>query len=188
MNYTREAVGGHPRMSGPRRPPVPWWAAPLLWLGMVSMGLMAGLFYAFAVSVMPGLARTDDRTFVFAMQRINQAIENPAFATTFFGAFLFTGASAFVQYRLGMRAAARWVVAGLVLYVVALAITMGVNVPLNERLASAGDPSKIADLAAVRESFEGVWVTTNTVRALACTLALGCLGRALTLHGRDEVR
>lgn len=32
---------------------------------------MAGLFYAFAVSVMPGLRTADDQTFIDAMQRIN---------------------------------------------------------------------------------------------------------------------
>ena len=41
------------------------------------MGLIAGLFYAWACSVMPGLARTTDRTFVEAMHHMNQAIINP---------------------------------------------------------------------------------------------------------------
>ena len=33
----------------------------------VAMALLAGLFYTFAMSVMVGLRRTDDRTFVTAM-------------------------------------------------------------------------------------------------------------------------
>ncbi|WP_242659440.1 DUF1772 domain-containing protein [Thermostaphylospora chromogena] len=152
----------------------------------MTMGLMAGLFYAFAVSVMPGLARTDDHTLVLAMQKINAAIENAVFAASFFGAFVFTGAAAIVHHRLGWRAAARWTLAALALYVVALIITMGVNVPLNARLASVGDPGVISDLAAVRARFEGTWVTANTARAVACTLALGCLARALSRHGRSE--
>src|ERR671916_3351001 len=36
----------------------------------VAMGLLAGLFYSYACSVMPGLSRTDDRTFVSGMQQI----------------------------------------------------------------------------------------------------------------------
>ncbi|SDL03976.1 DUF1772 domain-containing protein [Nonomuraea jiangxiensis] len=157
------------------------WASPLLWLATVAMGLMAGLFYAFSVSVMPGLAQADNRAFVLVMNRINQAIENPAFALTFFGAFVFTGAAAIAQYRMGLRTAARWTAAALALYVVALAITMGVNVPLNEELAKAAD-----DYAAARENFEGLWNVTNNVRGLACTLALVCLARSLRLQGRDE--
>ena len=43
----------------------------------ITTGLMAGLYYAYACSVMPGLSRTDDRTFVSAMQQINVAIINP---------------------------------------------------------------------------------------------------------------
>ena len=56
----------------------------------MTTGLMAGLFYAFACSVMLGLNRTDDRTFVGAMQRINVAILNAWFLVSFVGALVFT--------------------------------------------------------------------------------------------------
>ncbi|MGP3926838.1 hypothetical protein [Streptomyces sp. 8N616] len=56
----------------------------------ITMGLMAGLFYAFAISVMPGLGRTDDRTFVDAMQKMNAAILNGWFAIGFAGALVLT--------------------------------------------------------------------------------------------------
>jgi uncharacterized membrane protein len=48
----------------------------------LTMGLLAGFFYAYSVSVMPGLGRTDDRTLVDAMQQINEAVENPVFSPT----------------------------------------------------------------------------------------------------------
>lgn len=159
----------------------------VLGVAMLVMGLTAGLFYAFVVSVMPALARTDDQTFVTVMQQINDVIQNEAFFSTSVGAFVFTGAAAVLEHRLGARAAVRWILAALVFYVVAIAITMGINVPLNEMLAAAGDPSRAADLAAVRDDFEGPWVVAHAVRTVACTLALACLGRALSLHGRSEV-
>ena len=56
-----------------------------LLVATLAMGLLAGVFYTFAVSVMPGLARSDDRTFVAAMQQINVAIQNPWFSLTFLG-------------------------------------------------------------------------------------------------------
>lgn len=161
-------------------------AGPLLGVAMLAMGLMAGTFYAFVVSIMPALARTDDQTFVTVMQQINEVIQNPGFFIIFFGAFAFTGAAAILQYRLGARATVRWILAALTLYVVTLAITMGINVPLNEMLAAAGDPSRVTDLATVRDDFEGPWVAAHAVRTAACTLALACLGRALSLHGRGE--
>ncbi|SDI44786.1 Uncharacterized membrane protein [Actinokineospora alba] len=161
-------------------------AGPVLWLATMTVGLIAGVFYAFAISVMPALAKTDDRTFVDTMQNINRAIENGAFGSAFLGSFVFTGAAAIMEHRLGRRAAARWVLASFLLYVVAVAITMGVNVPLNQDLEAAGAPASIPDLAAVRAAFEGPWNSAHLVRTVACVLALGCLGRALWLHGRAE--
>ena len=58
-----------------------------------------------------------------------------------------------------------WTVAALVLYGATLLITMRCNVPLNDRLDAAGPVDRIADLAAVRESFEATWVRWNLVPA-----------------------
>lgn len=141
----------------------------------ISMGLMAGLFYAFAISVMPGLGRTDDRTFVGAMQQINEAILNGWFAVVFAGSALLTLVA--VLLHLG-HPGLPWIVAALVLYGAALAITFTINVPLNNALAAAGELDRIADLAAVREHFEVRWVRWNVVRGVACTIAFGCLAWA----------
>jgi uncharacterized membrane protein len=56
--------------------------------------------------------------------------------------------------------------------------------PLNDDLAAAGDPARIADVAAVRDHFEDPWVAWNIVRGVASTAALACLGWALVLYGR----
>jgi uncharacterized membrane protein len=53
---------------------------------VIAMGLLAGLFYAFDVAVMPALTAADDRTLVDAMQQMIDKIENPAFFVTFLGA------------------------------------------------------------------------------------------------------
>ncbi|MEU8517532.1 DUF1772 domain-containing protein, partial [Kitasatospora sp. NPDC048722] len=65
-------------------------------------------------------------------------------------------------------------------------VTMGVNIPLNNQLAAAGDPSAITDFHGVREKFEGTWVATNMLRTLLCTAGLAALTRALVLHGRGS--
>jgi uncharacterized membrane protein len=158
----------------------------VLCAAMVATALITGLYYSYAISVMPGLARADDRTFVMVMQSINEVIQNAVFGAAFAGAVVLAGAAAILQWRLGRRAAARWTGAAFILYVVSLAITMGINVPLNDQLASAGDPSQILDLAAVRRHFEGLWVTANVVRTVVGILALVCFGQALSLHGRGE--
>ncbi|MEU8928145.1 DUF1772 domain-containing protein, partial [Kitasatospora sp. NPDC048545] len=69
-------------------------------------------------------------------------------------------------------------------YVVALLVTMGVNIPLNNQLAAAGDPSQITDFAAVRAKFADTWVSANMLRTALCTGGLLALSRSLVLHGR----
>jgi hypothetical protein len=56
----------------------------------LTMGLMSGVFGIYSNAIMPGLRRTDDRTFVAAFQSIDRAIINPAFMVTFVGALVFT--------------------------------------------------------------------------------------------------
>jgi uncharacterized membrane protein len=149
------------------------------------MGLWAGIEYAYASSVMPGLADSSDRAFVEVMQKINDASENPVFFAGVFGALLLTGAAAVMLRRQGVGPAFQWTIAALVLYVVSLVVTMGANVPLNDELGDAGSPDRIADLAAVRDDFEDPWVAWNIVRTVVSTVALGCLAWALVLYGRE---
>ncbi|GII60598.1 membrane protein [Sphaerisporangium krabiense] len=149
----------------------------------VTTGLVAGLFYAYACSVMPALRRTDDRTFILVMQRINVAILNGWFAAGFAGAPLLTAAALALHLDGEHRGALPWIVAALLAYGVMLAVTFGVNIPLNNELDAAGEPDGIADPAAVRARFEARWVRWNVVRALASTAALGLLAWALLMHG-----
>ncbi|GAA3032927.1 DUF1772 domain-containing protein [Streptomyces lactacystinicus] len=159
-------------------------AGPLLVGATVAMGLMAGLFFAFDVSVMPGLAAGDDRTYVTAMQHINKSIENGLFGLVFVGAFAATGLAAWLLHKAGRRRAALWAALATALYVVALIVTMGVNIPLNNELAAAGDPSQIHDFAAVRARFADSWVPANMLRTALCTGGLLALTRSLVLNGR----
>ena len=154
-----------------------------IWLGaaVVAMGLLAGLNYDWAVAVMPALTAAEDRTLVDAMQ---QSLDNPAFPLT----FLVPGALAAVALvqvrRSGSPRGARWIVAGLALYAVAVVVTGAIHLPLNEDLENAGDPARIENLAAVRDDFAGPWVAWNIVRALAATAAFACLAWALVVRGR----
>jgi uncharacterized membrane protein len=150
----------------------------------LTTGLAAGLFYAFFFSVMPGLGAADDRTFVSAMQSINVRILNGWFALAFVGALVFTALALALHLDADRRAVLPWIAAALVLYLLTLAITFALNVPLNNQLAAAGDVAGIADLAAVRDRFEAAWVRWNTLRTVTSIAAFGCLVWALVLHGR----
>jgi uncharacterized membrane protein len=150
----------------------------------VAMGLVAGVFALYAHTIMPGLGKTDDRTFVGAFQSIDRAILNPWFlGGGFFGSLVLTVVAAIAQ--LG-RDPLPWVAAALVLYLVAFVITIGINVPLNDAIKAAGDPDRITDLAAVRERFnEARWASWNLVRVVTSTVAFGLLAWALVLQGRS---
>lgn len=151
----------------------------------ITMGLMSGLFYGFSVAVMPGLGRSDDRTVIEAMQRINVAILNGWFMLGYLGSLLFTGlAVALHATGSGDRAALGPLIGALVACVLAMGITARVNIPLNNALDKAGPVDRIADPAAVRRAFEGPWVRANVWRAVLCTAAVGLLAWALVLHGR----
>ncbi|MFG2040409.1 DUF1772 domain-containing protein [Dactylosporangium sp. NPDC048998] len=177
----RPAPAGTPSTGGGQRV-----AGALLIASVVCMGLMAGLFWGFDISVMPGLGDSDDRTFVTAMQHINADIENGLFGLVFVAALLLPAAAVVVLFAQRRRGAALWTALATVAYFLVLVLTMGVEVPLNDTLARAGSPDRIPDLHKVRTDFEGVWVTVNHFRTLLCTIAVAGLGRALSLHARAQ--
>ncbi|MGI5417514.1 DUF1772 domain-containing protein [Actinomadura luteofluorescens] len=154
---------------------------------LISTGLMAGLFTGFAYAVMPGLNRSSDRTLIEAMQGINKAILNPAFMLPFMGSIPLIALAVFLAWRGHGRPAMPWLIAALALYLIAFMVTTGVNVPLNDQLAKAGDPQHIDHLDTVRDQFENKWVIGNTVRALLHTAAFACLAWALVVYGAHRL-
>ncbi|MFI7527315.1 DUF1772 domain-containing protein [Nocardia salmonicida] len=155
-------------------------------LALLSTGLIAGVFYAYAISVMPALARTEDRTLIDVMQKINVVIINPWFMFGFMGTVGFTALAAALHLGKEQRSTLIWIGIALALNVIAFAVTAGLNVPLNDALAAAGDPASIADAAAVRADFEATWVRWNIVRAVVHTAAFLVLCGALFAAGVQQ--
>jgi uncharacterized membrane protein len=152
----------------------------LLISATMTMGLAAGVFMLYAHTIMPGLRRTDDRTFVEAFQATDRAIINPWFMlTAFLGALVLTIAAAIVSRG---TAALPWTAAALGLYLVAVIVTIAVHLPLNNAIKAAGHTQ---DFAHVRQQFhEARWAAWNLLRAATTTTAFGLLAWALVLHGR----
>jgi uncharacterized membrane protein len=148
----------------------------------ITVGLMAGVFALYSLAIMPGLRRTDDRTFVGAFQQIDTAIVNPLFLSIFIGALLLTGLAALLHLSEGT--VLPWILAAFVLYLYVFVSTVRVNVPRNVYIKAAGDPDRIEDLAGVRERFdEAKWTRWNLARTIATTAAFGCLCWALVEYG-----
>ena len=138
--------------------------APVLLAATVAAGLQAGTYYTWACGVMPGLARTDDRVFVYSMNHVNTAIVNPVFMLTFLGA----PALALAAVVTSSPSARAWAIAGLALTIGTVVVTAVGNVPLNDALAAGGS----------RGDFESAWVRWNVVRTVTSAGALAALAWA----------
>ncbi|MFC0533793.1 anthrone oxygenase family protein [Phytohabitans kaempferiae] len=158
-------------------------AAVVLILATMTTGVMAGVFGLFANTIMPGLGRTDDRTFVGAFQQIDRAIINPLFMAFFFGALVLTGLAGALHLGAAGRRALPWIAVAFVLYLAVVVITIAVNVPRNDAIKAAGDLERIGDLAQVRREFdEARWRAFNWVRVVLTTGSFALLCVSLLLQ------
>ncbi|MGH3759242.1 DUF1772 domain-containing protein [Actinophytocola sp.] len=144
----------------------------VLVVATIAAGLLAGLFYAYSCSVMPGLGRGDDRTFVEGMRGINVAIVNGWFLLSFLGAPLLSGVALLLH--LGAGPELWWLVAAFACLLAMLVITRVVHIPMNDALDAGGD-----DYAEVRARFETSWVRWNVLRTVVSVAGFGCLVTAL---------
>jgi len=140
----------------------------------VGCALMTGLLFAFSVSVMSALGRLPAAHGMSAMQSINVAILNPVFGLVFLvatvGSACLVVTSLFVPGRPG--GVARLVGGALFLGGVVL-VTMALNVPLNDALASI-DPDA-PDAALVWEHYLTRWTAWNHLRVGAGVVATTAL-------------
>ena len=157
-----------------------------LMVATILTGLVAGVVGIYANAFMPGLAKTDDKTFVGAFQAVDRAIVNPVFlGIGFFGALIFTGIAGVLSLK---EKALPWIAVAFVLYLVTVILTMAVNVPMNDALKAAGDPAAI-DVAAARAAFdEARWRAFNLVRTNLALVSFGILGWALYLTGKSAAQ
>lgn len=151
----------------------------LLAAATVTVGLAAGVFFAYSTSVMLALRKVDDRAFIDVMQKINVAILNGWFLTAYVGALLTAVVAVLLHLGGAQRHILPWLIAAALLYAVAFVVTAAINVPLNNRLDAAGPVSGIADPAAVRAAFETDWIRWNVVRTVASAGSLLALAIAL---------
>ncbi|TWD82798.1 putative membrane protein [Kribbella amoyensis] len=148
----------------------------------ITTGMVAGVYAIWANTIMPGLGRTDDRTFVGAFQAMDRAILNPVFiGLGFLGSLVLTLVAGLLH--LG-EDPLPWIAAAFVLYLLTVIITISANVPRNDALRAAGDPDTI-DVAAARAAFdEARWRRFNLARTGLNTVAFGLLAWALFLAGK----
>lgn len=149
-------------------------------------GLVSGFLFAFAVVVMPGIARLCDTSYIRAFQVIDGVIQNrqPLFVLVWLGSAVALIAATLLGLET-LAPAERWLlVAMAAVYVLGVqAPTFVINIPLNNRLQSL-DADVLDEVAGRKEraAFEGRWNRSNVFRtALSCLVTLG-LAHLLALY------
>ncbi len=138
--------------------------------GQGLFALMAGFFWSFSTTVMPGLALLDPAAAMAAMQAINIAVRNAVFGAGFFGAAVL--AAAILVAGLWRR---DWLTAaaGAVYLALVFAVTLTCNVPINQALAGL-TPAEAPAAGALLDR----WVWWNHLRTVASMTAFALLAAA----------
>ena len=98
-------------------------------------GLMAGVFFAFSVSVMGGLGKLPASEGIAAMQAINVAIVNPLFLFAFLGTAICCVAAMLAGLWDLQNGMSRYLIAGGIFYLVgSILVTAVFNIPRNNAL------------------------------------------------------
>ena len=143
---------------------------PAVLVTIVMFALMAGFFYSFSVTVMPGLDQANHGSAIEAMQGINRAVRNPVFFATFFLSPVFALGLAVLAWFAGQRRTAVFLLLAGACYVAGVIVpTSTINVPLNMDLA--GIDAAVASVS-VWTAYSSDWTLWNTLRALPAVLAV----------------
>lgn len=160
----------------------------VLFVAAMLAGSLAGFFLTYAFTIMPGLETTDDRTFVEAFQGLERTFGTFDYGYNWPVVFGFFGGPLTTVVAIALnrgRPIVWWLVAALVLSVATIVITVSFNVPLNDKINAAGDPSMI-EAVQVRADFrENWWRAWNLVRSTTAAGSFVCLGWALFLRGNS---
>lgn len=164
------------------------WKTVLLGVSIVATGLMSGLWYGWAVSVIPGTRRVRDENYIDTMQRINRAIINPGFIVPFLGIPIVIVVAAVMQFRAG-DARRGWLLAGAAaVYVIGvLGVTARRNVPLNDELDAFDlDGSDAAALSVRRETYEAPWNRWHYARTVANVVSFVLVSTAALVSAESD--
>ncbi len=150
----------------------------------LSTGLIAGLFYAWSISVTPGLAKIGDDSYLISFQSMNRAILNPIFFIFFMGLVILLPLLCYLYYQSTVGTQFWCIVTATFLYLFGvMAVTIFGNVPMNNTLEVLQiDSMNLEQMASFRLGFERKWNNLNTIRTICSSLSFLSLVIACTLN------
>ena len=139
-----------------------------LFIAALGAGLMAGVYFAFSTFIMRSFDRLGAVQAADAMNSINEVILGSWFMILFFGStLLYAALAGFAVYDTDL-AGRGWLFAAGLVYVVGMFLCTALfNVPLNNRLAAAGDDDNVK--AETWKHYFVHWTRWNHLRAM-CSL------------------
>ena len=151
----------------------------VLLLSIVLCSLVAGLLFGFAVVVMPGITKLQDREFLLSFKHMDGIIQNnqPLFILVWAGSII-TLFSKLILGTLnldGTELYLLWIASVLYLFGVQLP-TFQFNIPLNNLLQSM-DLQVLgeSELSSLRDDFEKPWNRWNRLRTINSILSVSIL-------------
>ena len=134
--------------------------------------LVAGLLFTFALIVMPGLGRLDDRGFLIGFQQMDRIIQrsHPIFVTVWLGSILSLPIAIALGFGSVGGLAHGLLITVTVLYFAGVQLpTFRGNVPLNNKLQTLElEAMSEPEFANVRKAFEPEWNRLNMFRTIIC--------------------
>ncbi|WP_370674183.1 DUF1772 domain-containing protein [Pleomorphomonas sp. PLEO] len=149
------------------------WLNLLLFTAALGAAIMGGIFFAFSNFVMPAVAQQPATSGIATIQTINVTVQNPVFLAIFLGTALISIVLVIAVLGIGHPRPFLMIVGAIFYIIGTFGVTVALNVPMNEVLASLPPESPEAHL--IWADFLSDWTFWNSIRAAAAVIAATCL-------------
>ena len=145
-----------------------------LFFSTLLCSLVTGFILTYAIVVMPGLSKLDDKEFIKAFQVTDGIIQNnqPIFILIWVGSIISVLITIIISiFTLGLLEAWKIIFVSLVYLIGVQAITIIIHLPLNKRIQNIDiNSTNLQSLNEERKNFETKWNYFNNIRTVIAFL------------------
>ena len=145
-----------------------------LFFSTLLCSLVTGFILTYAIVVMPGLSKLDDKEFIKAFQVTDGIIQNnqPIFILIWVGSIISVVSTIIISiFTLGILEAWKLIFVSLVYLIGVQAITIIIHLPLNRRIQNIDiNSTNLQSLNEERKNFETKWNYFNNIRTVIAFL------------------
>ena len=145
-----------------------------LFFSTLLCSLVTGFILTYAIVVMPGLSKLDDKEFIKAFQVTDGIIQNnqPIFILIWVGSIISVVSTIIISiFTLGLLEAWKIIFVSLVYLLGVQAITIIIHLPLNKRIQNIDiNSTNLQSLNEERKNFETKWNYFNNIRTVIAFL------------------